>query len=145
LVIIGWILPRLGLNCCMSELKYKTLTSDVIGAAMAVHNELGSGFPEVYYQRALAIELEIRGIQYLKERAVNVFYKDRLIGNRRVDFLIEEQIMVEVKAVNQLDIPSIAKGRNYLEAYHLEVGLLINFGSMSLEFKRLQNSKYIDK
>ena len=126
----------------MTELKYKTLTAEIIGASMAVHNELGSGFPERFYHRALVIELELRAITYTTEHWMNVFYKHRLIGKRRVDFFIEQKIMVEIKALNKLDHSNIAQAKNYLEAYNLEVGLLINFGAMSLEFKRIQNLKF---
>jgi GxxExxY protein len=109
---------------------------------MEVHNELGNGFPERFYQRALFIELGIRGIQFTAEQYMNVFYKHRLLGRRRVDFFIEEKIMVEIKALTKLDLSNIAQAKNYLEAYNLEVGLLINFGGMSLDFKRIQNPKY---
>src|SRR5688500_10185151 len=126
----------------MSELKFKQLTREVIGAAMAVHNELGNGFPEVFYHRALAIALKEGGIRFSREQLMNVFFRNELIGRRKADFLIEEKIMVEIKAFNKLELSHIVQAKNYLEAYNLEIGLLINFGAMSLEFKRIQNLKY---
>ncbi|HWC53454.1 MAG TPA: GxxExxY protein [Chitinophagaceae bacterium] len=127
----------------MAELKYKEITEKVIGAAMKVHAALGNGFQEVIYQRALEIELEESGVLFAREFNMPVFYKGKMIGERRVDFLIEDKISVELKAILKLEPVHFAQARNYLEAYNLEVGLLINFGSISLEFKRLQNPKYI--
>lgn len=127
----------------MAELKYKEITEKVIGAAMKVHAALGNGFQEVIYQRALEIELEESGVLFAREFNMPVFYKGKMIGERRVDFLIEDKIAVELKAILKLEPVHFAQARNYLEAYNLEVGLLINFGSISLEFKRLQNPKYI--
>ena len=109
---------------------------------MAVHNELGNGFPEVFYHRALAIALKEGGIRFSREQLMNVFFRNELIGRRKADFLIEEKIMVEIKAFNKLELSHIVQAKNYLEAYNLEIGLLINFGAMSLEFKRIQNLKY---
>jgi GxxExxY protein len=127
----------------MAELKYKEITEKVIGAAMKVHAALGNGFQEVIYQRALEIELEESGVLFAREFNMPVFYKGKMIGERRVDFLIEDKISVELKAILKLEPVHFAQARNYLEAYNLEVGLLFNFGSISLEFKRLQNPKYI--
>ncbi len=113
------------------------LTHKIIGCAMNVHNFLGNGFQEVIYQRALAIELKENGIFYYREKEVPIFYKERQIGTRRVDFLVEKKIMVEIKAVLQLEDAHLAQGLNYLTAYNLEIGLLINFGGKRLDFKRL--------
>ncbi|HVT86077.1 MAG TPA: GxxExxY protein [Chitinophagaceae bacterium] len=129
----------------MAELKYKEITEKVIGASMKVHAALGNGFQEVIYQRALEIELEESGVRFAREFNMPVFYKGKMIGERRVDFLIEDEIAVELKAILKLEPVHFAQARNYLEAYNLEVGLLINFGSISLEFKRLQNPKYNPK
>lgn len=126
----------------MSELKYKDVTEKIIGSSMKVHAALGNGFQEVIYQRALEIELQESGLQFAREFNMPVFYKERMIGERRVDFLVEGVISVELKAIIKLEPVHFAQARNYLEAYNLEVGLLINFGSISLEFKRLQNPKY---
>ena len=126
----------------MSELKYKEITEKIIGAAMRVHAEMGNGFQEVIYQRALAIELEESDVTFKREFEMIVYYKGRKIGERRVDFFVGEKIMVELKAIIQLEDVHLAQAKNYLEAYNIEVGLLINFGSKSLEFKRLQNLKY---
>jgi GxxExxY protein len=113
------------------------LTRTIIGCAMNVHNELGNGFQEVIYQRALAIELKEARIDFLREQEILLFYKGQEIGSRRVDFLVENRVMVELKAVLRLEDVHLAQGLNYLTAYRLEVGLLINFGAPKLEFKRL--------
>ena len=126
----------------MPDLKYKEITEKIIGASMKVHAALGNGFQEVIYQRALEIELKESGLEFAREFNMPVFYKERIIGERRVDFLVEGVISVELKAILQLEPVHFAQARNYLEAYNLEVGLLINFGSTSLEFKRLQNPKF---
>lgn len=123
------------------EYKYSDLTGKIIKCAMNVHNILGNGFQEVIYQRALSIELEEAGIRHKREFEMKINYKGREIGTRRVDFLIEEHISVEIKAVIKLEDVHLAQAKNYLEAYNLEVGLLINFGANSLEFKRVQNIK----
>jgi len=126
----------------MPDLKYKEITEKIIGASMKVHAALGNGFQEVIYQRALEIELQESGLEFAREFNMPVFYKERMIGERRVDFLVEGVISVELKAILLLEPVHFAQARNYLEAYNLEVGLLINFGSTSLEFKRLQNPKF---
>lgn len=108
---------------------------------MEVHRFLGNGFQEVIYQRALAIELTENGINFQREVSIKVFYKEQQIGERRVDFLIENKICVELKAMVQLEDVHLAQAKNYLEAFKLEVGLLINFGNTSLQFKRVQNNK----
>lgn len=124
------------------EYKYKEITEKIIGAAMKVHSALGNGFQEVIYQRAMEIELSDSGIQFKREFEMPVYYKNREIGMRRVDFFVENKIMVELKAIILLENVHLAQAKNYLEAYNVQVGLLINFGSISLQFKRLENSKY---
>ena len=125
------------------EYKYSDITSELINAAMEVHRILGNGFQEVIYQRAYEIELiEKKLFSVLREVEVPVSYKGRVIGTRRVDFLINDLISIEIKAVIKLEDVHLAQALNYLEAYNLEVGLLINFGAKSLEFKRLYNKKY---
>jgi len=125
--------------------KYSDLTEKIIGSAMSVHRLLGNGFPEIIYQRALAIELGILGISYIPEFEMPIYYREQQIGKRRVDFLIENLISVELKATTKFEDIHLAQALNYLEAYNLEVGLLINFGSTSLQFKRLHNKKYQNK
>jgi GxxExxY protein len=124
------------------EYKYSDITSKVIGCAMTVHKALGSGFQEVIYQRALAIEMHLAGVQFEREYEMPIFYREKHIGTRRVDFLVEGVVSVELKATSQLDRSHFAQAINYLEAYNLEIGLLINFGEISLNFKRLTNAKY---
>jgi len=126
----------------MEDYKYKDITGKIIGAAMQVHKILGNGFQEVIYQRALEIEFPLAGLDYKREFEMPIYYRNQQIGTRRVDFLIEEIISVEIKAVTKLEPVHLAQAINYLEAYNIEVGLLINFGCKSLEFKRLINSKY---
>lgn len=109
---------------------------------MKVHATLGSGFQEVIYQRALAIEMSKQGTGFEREMEMTILYDGYDIGTRRVDFFVEGKIMVELKAVNLLDDLHIAQCRNYLEAYNLPVGLLINFGSKSMEHKRIYNTKH---
>jgi len=126
----------------VEDYKYKETTGKIIGAAMQVHKVLSNGFQEVMYQRALEIELPYYGLNFNREFEMPIFYRNQQIGTRRVDFLIDEIISVELKAIIKLEDVHLAQAINYLEAYNLEVGLLINFGSKSLEFKRLINSKY---
>lgn len=124
------------------EYKYSEITKRIIAAALDVHTILGNGFQEVIYQRALDIELGNYNLLVAREIEMPVFYKEVLIGNRRVDFLINELICVELKALIRLEDVHLAQALNYLEAFNLEVGLLINFGAKSLEVKRLFNKKY---
>ena len=123
-------------------MKYEQLTHKIIGCAMEVHSALGNGFQEVIYQRSLEYELGLQNIQFAREVEMPVYYKDLQVGTRRVDFLIENVLSVEIKAIIELEDVHLAQAMNYLEAYNLEVGLLINFGSRSLTFKRVHNKKF---
>ena len=125
--------------------KYSDITGKIIGCAMKVHNTLGNGFQEVIYQRCLAIEKEKQGLGSEREMEMPIFYEDIEVGTRRVDFMVEGKVLVELKAVHQLDNIHLAQGLNYLEAFNLEIGLLLNFGSTKLEFKRLINEKKVKK
>ena len=129
-------------NVIKEEYKYSELTGKIIGCAMEVHKVLGNGFQEVIYQRSLAIEFELQGVNYEREPEMDVFYKGRLVGSRRVDFLVEQKISTELKAQIHTEPVHLAQAINYLEAYNLEVGLLINFGNTSLDFHRLRNKKF---
>ncbi|MBN1181542.1 MAG: GxxExxY protein [Bacteroidales bacterium] len=122
--------------------KYSELTGRIIKCAMNVHGILGNGFQEVIYQRALEIEMREAEIEFKREFEMPIYYRDELIGTRRVDFLVEGVISVEIKALTKLEDVHFAQAINYLEAYNLEIGLLINFGERSLAFKRLSNKKY---
>ena len=124
------------------DFKYTVLTGKIIGCAMEVHKILGSGFQESIYQKAMAIEMQIQGIPFNREFAMPVFYKSRQISTRRVDFLVNQNISTELKAVHTLDDSHLAQAINYLEAFNLEVGLLLNFGSKSLQIRRLINAKF---
>ncbi len=123
----------------MTDLKHKNITEKIIGASFEVHKFLGNGFQEVIYQRALAWEMLQAGLKFEREIEQDIFYKNlpKPIGTRRADFVVEEKVLVELKAVIQMEDVHLAQALNYLKAYKLEVGLLINFGSKSLTFKRL--------
>jgi GxxExxY protein len=122
--------------------KYSELTSTIIGCAITVHKTLGNGFQEVIYQRALEIEMSLSGLSFKREFEMPIFYRDQQIGTRRVDFLVDDVISVELKAITSIEAVHFAQAINYLEAYNLEIGLLINFGETSLNFKRLTNKKF---
>jgi GxxExxY protein len=122
--------------------EFKDCTSRIIGCAMRVHSALGNGFQEAIYQRALEIEMAIEGLGFIREFETSIFYRAEQIGTRRVDFFVEGEIMVELKALIALENVHLAQGINYLEAYNIKIGLLINFGATSLQFKRLLNKKY---
>ena len=120
--------------------KYDSITHTIIGCAMKVHSALGNGFQEVIYQRALEIELEKAGLSFLREKEIPVRYDGQDIGSRRADFLVEHSVLVELKAITQLEEVHFAQIINYLTAYGLEIGLLINFGEKKLNFKRFIRS-----
>ena len=122
--------------------QFNDCTSKIIGCAMRVHTSLGNGFQEVIYQRALEIELAIEGLRFIREMEMPIFYRNEQIGTRRVDFFVEGEIMVELKAIIELENVHLAQAINYLEAYNIKTGLLINFGSQILQFKRLLNKKF---
>lgn len=124
------------------QYKYSDITAKIIGCAIEVHKILGNGFQEVIYQRALEEEFKLQGLMFVREFEMLVFYKNEQIGTRRVDFLVKEVISVEIKALTQLEDVHLAQAINYLEAYNLEIGILINFGAKSLQLKRLINSKF---
>ena len=133
------------------NLKYLTkeqqdkITHSIIGCAMEVHNILGNGFQEVVYQRALSIEMNLRNIEHQREFEMPLSYKGFDIGSRRVDFLVMKEISIEIKAIINLEDVHLAQAMNYLEAYNLQTGLLINFGAKSLQFKRLFNKSWKSK
>ncbi|MBK9108583.1 MAG: GxxExxY protein [Saprospiraceae bacterium] len=118
-----------------SELTYK-----IIGCAMSVHRALGNGFQEVIYQRALVVEFDAVGLNFLREKEIDIFYKGFNIGTRRVDFLVEDRIIVEIKATTHLEPAHMAQAINYIEAFGFKIGLLLNFGCTSLQYKRVFKS-----
>lgn len=120
------------------------LTHKIIGCAMEVHNHLGNGFQEVVYQRALSIELNMQGIGHIREQEMPLQYKGYDVGTRRVDFFVEGKVMVEIKAIEKLEEVHKAQAINYCEAYNIADGLLINFGSKSLDFKRVYNKNLVN-
>lgn len=117
------------------------LTHTIIGSAMQVHNTLGNGFQEVIYQRALSLEMQHQGLSFEREKEMSIHYRGTQIGTRRVDFFVENSVMVELKALTMLEDVHLAQAINYLEAYQLPTGLLINFGAKSLQYKRVYNTK----
>jgi GxxExxY protein len=129
----------------MISFKYSELTSKIIGCGMQVHAALGNGFQEVIYQRAMEMEMYESGLKFGREISIPVYYKKEQIGERRVDFLVDNKICVELKALMQLENVHFTQTKNYLEAFNLEIGLLLNFGSVSLEFRRIENIKALKK
>jgi GxxExxY protein len=125
------------------NMEINEITHKIIGAAMQVHSTLGSGFQEVIYQRALAIEMNFVGLSFVREMEMPIFYREQQIGTRRVDFFVENCIMLELKAIEKIIDVNKAQAINYLEAYNIADGLLINFGGLSLDFKRLYNKKMV--
>ena len=119
------------------------LTFAVIGCAMKVHSTLGNGFQEVIYQRCLAIELEKASIEFKREVDQTIFYEGIEVGTRRADFVIASKLIVEIKAVINLEDVHLAQVKNYLVAYNFEKGLLINFGSKSLQYKLIFNQTLV--
>lgn len=126
----------------ISIMKYDDITYKINGCAMKVHNELGNGFQEVIYQRCLAIELQNANLKFEREIEQDIFYKDIHVGTRRADFIVENDIIVELKAVINLEDVHLAQAKNYLVAYNKPIGLLINFGANSLQFKKIFNQKF---
>jgi GxxExxY protein len=124
------------------EYKYSDITEKIIGCAMRVHRKMRSGYPGSIYHKCLIIEFNKSGISFSNEIELPIFYDDIQVGKRRVDFLIDNKVIVEIKAFSELTDTHLAQALNYLEAMNLEVGLLINFGSGSLEVKRLINNKF---
>ena len=120
----------------------KDITYKVIGCAMKVHNTLGNGFQELIYQRCLAIELQRAGLGFVREEEHIIFYEGIEVGTRRADFVVEDVVIVELKALVKLEDVHLAQAKNYVVAYDKPVGLLINFGGTSLEFKKIYNPKY---
>jgi GxxExxY protein len=124
-------------NHIKPEYEHSDITARIIGAAMKVHNTLGNGFQEVIYQRCLQIEMERSGLKFTRELEMPIFYGEIEVGTRRVDFFVEDKVMVELKALTELQQVHMAQAINYLEAYKIQTGLLLNFGATSLQFKRL--------
>jgi GxxExxY protein len=118
------------------------LTYQIIGCAMKVHNTMGPGFQEVIYQRCLAIELDRAGLNFAREQEQAVYYEDIHVGTRRADFVVEDNVVVELKAMIKIEDVHINQAKNYTVAYDFPFGLLINFGGKSLEYKVMFNPKY---
>lgn len=121
----------------LNEITYK-----INGCAMAVHNVLGNGFQEVIYQRCLAIEFGKAHLNYGREIEQPIFYKGQHVGTRRADFVVENQVIVEIKACMALEDVHLVQAKNYVNVYDFPIGLLINFGAVSLQFKKIFNPQY---
>ena len=121
--------------------EYNSTTYKIIGCALKVHSTLGNGFQEVIYQRALEIEFQNSDLFFEREKTMSILYEGKQIGDRRADFLVEPKVLVELKALTKLEDVHLAQTINSLEAFGLQVALLINFGAKKLEHKRLLNSK----
>lgn len=124
------------------ELTIDQITYKINGCAMKVHNTLGNGFQEVIYQRCLAIELERAGLDFMREKEHTIYYEGFNVGTRRADFIVEDKVIVELKALINLEDVHLAQAKNYVVAYDFPIGLLINFGAASLQFKKIFNKKY---
>ncbi|MEJ7627469.1 MAG: GxxExxY protein [Ferruginibacter sp.] len=123
------------------NLKYADITERIIGGAMKVHSAIGPGFPEKIYHRSLLIEFSIIGLKCASEVERDIFYRGIKVGCRRLDILVEEKVLIELKAISEMDNGEVNQIINYLNLFQLEVGLLLNFGKPSLQFKRFVNSK----
>ncbi|RSK34497.1 GxxExxY protein [Hymenobacter metallilatus] len=122
------------------ENRYAPLTKEIVGCAMRVQTALGNGFPEIIYQRSLAVEFAHHGLPFEQELHLPVYYLNQEVGSRRVDFLVDKVVLVELKALTEITALHYAQVINYLKAYQLEVGLLLNFGEASLKYKRFLRS-----
>jgi len=123
------------------ELYFKELTETIIGSAMNVHTQIGPGFPEIIYQRALAIELQQNSVSVEMQKDMDIYYSAIFIGRRRIDMLIEKKVLVELKALPYMDLNWDTQVLNYLKIFGIKVGLLLNFGCESLRFKRFIKEK----
>lgn len=125
----------------MNNDEINKLTHKIIGCAMEVHNQMGNGFQELVYQRALAIEFSIQGLSFARELEMPLEYKGESVGTRRVDFFVEDKVMVELKAIEKIEGVHKAQAINYCEAYNIADGLLINFGGERLQYHRVFNKR----
>lgn len=123
------------------DLKYSDITEKIIGCAMTVHRKMKPGYSELIYSRCLAIEFDKISLPYKKELELPIYYDETIVGKRRVDFMVDDKIVVELKAIAELTEKELNQALNYLENHRQEVGLLINFGAKSLQFKRVINCK----
>jgi GxxExxY protein len=124
-----------------TELRDSETTDTIIAAAIAVHRELGPGFLESIYEQALAVEFALRGIAFIRQKPIPLFYRDHQIGEHRLDFLIENKIVVELKAIETLENVHFAIVRSYLKATGLADGLILNFSTMPLTVKRVRRER----
>ena len=131
------------MNFINPQYKHSEITGKIIAAACEVHNCLGCGISEFVYHRAFEVELRLRQISFVSEKGMPIYYKNEKVGGRRVDILVDQVIAVEIKAISILENRDLAQAINYLEAFNLEIGLLINFGNTSLQYKRLVHPRLL--
>ncbi|MFB0906682.1 MAG: GxxExxY protein [Spirosomataceae bacterium] len=129
----------------MIDDKYSELTGQIIGLAMKVHRVLGRGFSEIIYQRALAVEFKKNNIEFIREKEMPIWYEEDIIGKRRVDFWVENKVLVELKAVGELSNGNFTQAMNYVKLYRMPIALLVNFGGDSLTFKRVHNNEILNE
>jgi GxxExxY protein len=128
-----------------TQLRDSEITESIIGAAITVHRELGPGFLESIYEQALAVEFAMQGIGFVRQKTIPLFYRDHRIGEHRLDFLIEDKIIVELKAVEALENVHFAIVRSYLKATRLADGLILNFSTMPVAIKRVRRERDFEK
>ena len=133
------------MNYISKKYKYPKVTSKILDCALEVHKTLGNGYPQDIYRKALSLEMQFLGLEHQREIDLDIFCRGEKIGSRRIDFLVANTISVEITAINQLEDDHLIQVINYLEAYNLDVGLLINFGAKNLEFKRVMNKKNLSQ
>jgi GxxExxY protein len=121
-------------NTIINELAHK-----IIDCAINVHSTIGNGFQKVVYQRALAIEMEFQKLSFKPDEEMPIFYKEAQIGTERVDFFVEQKLLVELKVIEKLTDVHESQTIKYLETFNIGEGLLINFGGKSLDFKIVYN------
>jgi len=124
------------------EIQNKSITDQMIGAAIRVHKELGPGFLELMYEEALSIELTASGLSFERQKLLPVFYREHLIGEHRLDFLVDQKVILELKAISALEDIHFAIVRSYLKAAYLADALLLNFASVQLTVKRVGREYY---
>jgi|SRR5215203_1427203 len=139
--MVNYLLLNISIFDRRGEMKHEEITYKIIACAMEVHRKLGPGYPEYIYHRAIMIEFKLQNVCFEDEFEIKIYYKGEQVGIRRVDFLVEENVPVEIKAATEVSDLNIAQAKNYLEAGGIEIGLLINFGASSLQFKRMINNR----
>lgn len=124
---------------------HSDITAEILNVAFEVHKIIGPGFVELVYLRSMLVECGLRNIETDSEIELPIYYKNVRVGSRRADLLVKKKVIVELKAVVELNDNHLAQAINYLEAFNLEVGLLLNFESKSLQYKRVIHPKFLNQ